>query len=254
MSLFRDAIFRSDHTGIFAPALLRSPQRRVPDVGVDLFFNIDGGIARYDARTLQLANGAPVDAWGDISGQMSAAVQDVAAQRPTYTANMPGVAFPGGEHHLRLPPELEFSEVEAWTIFLLGDRQSTISQTWIARGSYRWGLAQVTNGRATWYAGGQSAGLSAIDSWPLGRSVLVLSSDGSSLSGYRDGVELLPPRVPGPDQGGSEPATLGCRIDSKGQVDLPLQGVIHDLLFFNRALSPVEINELSTALASDWGI
>lgn len=224
----------------------------------DVFYGLAGGLARYDARTLGLADGAPVSTWGDASEQVADAVQDVAGRMPTYTSAVPGVAFGSAGYYLRLPADLRFSLAASWTLVGLLDRvderffQSvlTLGQT---AGTLEWSLsASGGSGAATHYGG--AYGGSGGGAWPAGGSVVARTADGSDAVVYVDGAPAV---VRSAGTAEAEPTArpvIGGLVDAAGSVAAPFRGIVHDLLIYDRALSPAELAALRAAMAADWGI
>lgn len=230
-----------------------------PEPEPEFFYGVDGGVARYDARTLSLNDGDPVAAWEDASGQLDDAVQDVVARQPAYTAGLAGVRFPGGgQHHLRLPSDLAFDELSPFTVVCLVTRERRNPSTgqlvgWGDLASQNWGIYQLTLGRATWLAGGNQR-LGLIDAWPTGTGILDFQLDGSVAAARIDGASLGAPIAIGDVPAQAVVPSLGAQLDPGGGVDFPFEGVVHDLLFFSRALSTAELATVRAGISTDWGI
>ncbi|MFG0245693.1 MAG: hypothetical protein ACF8MF_06565 [Phycisphaerales bacterium JB052] len=254
------SILTRSNASVVSP-LVGSPKSQDTDPIEDNgFYNISGGVARYDARTLQLAQGDPVAAWADASEQLGDAVQDVTARQPTYSAALPGVVFPGGgAHHLRLPNQLAFDEFSAFTIVCLVNRHERSAPTGMLfglgeiAGGQPWGVYHLTLGRASSIISGTQE-ISVSDAWPVGLGVIDLTMQGFAGTFSLDGVQLVPTTNTSDVPTQAVAPSMGANLSPGGAVSLPLTGTVHDIMFFDRALSPAEHSTLRAALNQDWGI
>ena len=226
----------------------------------DPFFGVTGGIARYDARSLSLGEGDLVASWGDLSGSLADADQVAPARQPTYTAtSLPGVLFDGSGQHLLLPGQLAFDELQPFTIICLQERILRSPSTGqlvglgIISGGQPWGLYQLTLGRASWIAGGNQR-ISSSDAWGVGLGVVDLVMDGAQASSSLDGVALASPIGISDVPTQAVVPAIGAQVSSSGSVVFGLLGVVHDIAFFDRALTPSEISTYSARLRAEWGI
>lgn len=229
-----------------------------PEPEPDFFYGISGGIARYDARTLGLADGAPVASWGDASGQVGDAVCVDPGRCPLYSAALPGLRFDLTGRYLHLPAELSFSIPAEWSVIVLVERLArnpyqnaiTLGQT---AATLEWSLAMASLNRAGTFYGG-AAGTSDGETWPNGTGIASRVADGSEARVYIDD-DLVLTRAAGTTE--AEPdarPAIGGLISSAGAVANPLNAIVHDLLFFDRALSPSELASVRAAMVADWGI
>lgn len=226
----------------------------------EYFYGVDGGLVRYDARTLEIADGASVASWADVSGQLGDAVQDVVARQPTYTAALPGISFPGtGEHHLRLPAELGIDERTPFTIVMLVNRTFINPPTtgqligWGQLSGQMWGLYQLTVERGTWLVGGlQRVGVNG--GWPVGVRVVDFELDGVNAVARADGVPMGTPIAIGNVANQNVVPSLGAQLRPDGSVVFPFAGVVHDVMFYDRALSSADLATVRAGLAADWNI
>lgn len=238
------------------------PDGVAPEPPPDVFYGIEGGLARYDARTLGLAEGAPVSTWGDASEQVADAVQDVAGRMPTYSEAVPGVLLgpPGGETHLRLPAELAFDELAPFTIVTLVDKTidnpvtgQLVGYGEVEGGGQPWGLYQISAGRVSWIAGGNQR-ISAGGAWPVGLGIVDYSHDGSLAVAHLDGAQMAAPIAIGNVPSQAVVPALGAALSASGVARRGFAGIVHDILFFDRALSPAELATVRAGLATDWSL
>ncbi|RAL23040.1 hypothetical protein DL240_09140 [Lujinxingia litoralis] len=225
---------------------------------VDHFFNIAGGLARYDARTLSLADGAPVAEWGDTSGQLPSLVDmmtlapDEYQVSPTYEFSAQGVLFSAEQRSaMQIPAEAVSDPLVGVTVVALVNKQSQDGVRQLAvwgdiatLDTGRWGLTTYPDDALQLYGYAISRSVSGV--WSSGYSIVSVVSD---TSGIKAGVQqsTMVAQV-------SPHNTLFAPRDEPGLLGRLFGGLVHDLLFFNRALTPAELAHVRAELAADWGI
>lgn len=223
----------------------------------EYFYGISGGLARYDARTLEMAEGDPVLAWPDASGQtdpLPALEGGAWMQPPVYsTANPPGVYYgyyTGDRSGHSIPAELARNPRVGFSFVVLVDRVLDGGirglVTWgdfRAADTGRWGVSTFNSNSLRAYASGTLQSDTGV--WTPGPAVVAWSSDMLGRRVYVDDVLVA---------SGPHSANFVPRLDEPGAIGDNLGGIVHDILFFDRALSPAELATVSAGLADDWNI
>lgn len=219
----------------------------------DYFYGISGGLARYDARTLDMAVGDPVLAWPDASEQVGEAGVGNVLYVPAYTtAPLPGVEFGNGtSDYLQVPAEVTKDPRGGFTTVALATRIPTANQRhligWgIVEGGGRWWSAAIYSPDYLRLLIGTASAFSSPGVWVAGRTAVVIAVwDATEVRAYIDGVQVVQRAYP---------AGFDPRLDVRGRISYGWGGPIHDLLFFDRALTSAELTTVSAALNADWGI
>jgi len=212
---------------------------------------------KADAITT-LADGDPVAAWADSSGNGHDLSQSTAGYKPTYQTGelngLPVVRFDGSDDALARTASLTVSPAGEYTFAAVVIPTSAINTQRsildVDDTTYRVGFFHTINssGKAGYV---EAANWNDLGMAKLGAQLLmyVLDTDGAQL--YRDGVLV--------SGAGSYPSTgftsaligLGCNSTGSGQY---FPGDIAEVCLYSRALSDTERRYLATHLAQKWGL
>lgn len=225
--------------------------------------NLEAWYDGADSNTITL-NGSTVSSWGDKSGNGRNAAQATGAAQPTYTASAingkSALSFDGGDNLAAvLSSDITTSN---FTAFIVAKRNSTVA--------FAATLSGVAAGQANDFDNNGSA---VIFDETADGSLLLLNNNGSKSSAphpgngvvyqaatlfdgvnnttYLNGVAQTP--VADTNTLSFHTLYLGARFVGSA-VTAQYNGLIAEIILYNRALSAAERSQVFTYLANKWGI
>lgn len=216
----------------------------------------DGLVMHLDANSItDVADGAVISSWYDLSGLGNDATQTTAGIQPTYIAGssvfneMPVIHFDGTDDWMAMPSTTV--SVGSFTAFLVAKYDHTSSNQYITAGQDGSGddrlrFAVDTSGPVFEYRAGSTGWKSVTAPSDLDVHIFTMTS---VVEGFLDGISI----GMASNTSSEYPTAFNLGSYNRGQKDF-FAGDVAELIIYNRVLTDAEQNEVGVYLETKYGL
>ena len=194
--------------------------------------------------------------WVDVSGHNNHAVmEDEAAQAE---ASLGGLHFDGSSSYMDFTTKMEIGQETGFAIFTVMTLDANTNEVWLSDSANEFIEMQTSSKIRIKTTGTGSGNITSVFTsgsgamFGTGNAMLITitRTAAGELKVYKDGVEAAGTISNNPNAGAIDIFNLGCRNDA----DRFFDGIMHELVFYEAALSGDDLSNVHSYLNSKFGL